>query len=276
MLDYHVHTRYCGHASGEMEEYVQAGIEKGLAEIGFSGHYPYPESLENPPADCVIPAERWDEYLREAIRLREMYRNRITVRVGAEFDWLGPEISFHPLEMARHHRLDFCLGSVHMVDGVTVDLTPSAFRAGLGRFSGGIDGAWRRYFEAVAEMSAPGWCTTIGHLDLVKKFSNHQELAPQLDHSQIIDKALDRIAAAGLVLEVNASGWDKPCARQYPAEEIIVRALARGIRLTAGSDAHAPSEVGRHFDRLKAILSRLGVRRLVRFENLRPLEYEIS
>jgi len=275
LIDYHVHTRYCGHATGEMEEYVRAGIEAGLAEIGFSCHYPYPEQFEDPPPDCVIPAGKFGEYIEEVLRLGEKYRGGITVRLGAEFDWLGPEFSYHPFECARRLGFDFCLCSVHVVDGVLVDYTPSVLREGLCRFAGGIDGVWRRYFETVARMSAPGWCTTVGHLDLVKKFSSHLELAPRQDHSQIIGEALDRIAASGLVLEVNTSGWDKPCAEQYPTWKIIEQAVARGIRFTAGSDAHAPGEVGRHFDRLKDIFACLGVRRLVRFEKLQPLEFEI-
>ena len=40
MIDYQVHTSLCGHATGKMEEYVERAIELGLAEIGFSGHFP--------------------------------------------------------------------------------------------------------------------------------------------------------------------------------------------------------------------------------------------
>ena len=40
LADYHIHTKRCGHAIGEMEEYVKNAIRKGLREIGFSDHLP--------------------------------------------------------------------------------------------------------------------------------------------------------------------------------------------------------------------------------------------
>lgn len=40
MTDYHIHTKLCGHAEGEMESYVEQSISKGLKEIGFSDHAP--------------------------------------------------------------------------------------------------------------------------------------------------------------------------------------------------------------------------------------------
>ena len=33
--DYHIHTPFCGHAGGEMEEYVLAARELGPAGDGF-------------------------------------------------------------------------------------------------------------------------------------------------------------------------------------------------------------------------------------------------
>lgn len=34
-VDYHMHTPLCGHAQGEMEEYVEEAIRQGLKEIAF-------------------------------------------------------------------------------------------------------------------------------------------------------------------------------------------------------------------------------------------------
>jgi len=40
LTDCHVHTKYCCHARGEMRDYVDAAIERGLGGIGFSIHLP--------------------------------------------------------------------------------------------------------------------------------------------------------------------------------------------------------------------------------------------
>jgi histidinol-phosphatase (PHP family) len=39
-IDYHTHHARCGHAVGELEEYVKKGIEIGLMQIGLSDHMP--------------------------------------------------------------------------------------------------------------------------------------------------------------------------------------------------------------------------------------------
>ena len=275
MFDYHVHTLFCGHAYGSMEEYVLRAVELGLEEIGFSGHYPYPPSFEETLPNCVIPAQSYPVYLAEAARLREAYRDRIVVRIGAEFDYLGDGPSFHPLDEARRLGLDFCLASVHLVDGVAVDYTPELLEKNLQRFTGGIDGVYDRYYRTLLEMVAPGYCTTVGHLDLVKKFNTLAGLAPGLDHSSMVEQVLERIASSGIAVEINTSGWDKPCGEQYPAIGILKKALELGIALTAGSDAHRPEEVGRHFDRLKVLLNQLGVRQLMRFEKLQAVPCDI-
>ncbi len=276
MIDFHIHTSLCGHASGTMEQYVLHALETGLDEIGFSGHYPYPENMPNPLPDCVIPACQFDSYLAEARRLQNKYATRLAVRIGAEFDYLGPEISYHPLEVSRALSLDFCLCSVHLVDGVTIDHSPGELRKAAAEFPGGIDGLYRRYWETVLEICRPGWCTTLGHLDLIKKFSNEPDLCCSSQPAELIGRVLDSIAGAGLVLEINSSGWDKPCAEQYPSLEILRGAVRRGIAITAGSDAHAPGEVGRKFSGLSTLLNQLGVSSLARFENLERGEYLLA
>lgn len=40
--NYHTHTSRCQHAAGTEEEYVEAAIEMGIKELGFSDHIPCP------------------------------------------------------------------------------------------------------------------------------------------------------------------------------------------------------------------------------------------
>jgi len=275
LLDYHIHTHFCGHAVGSMEEYVTRALELGFGEFGFSCHFPYPEGYVFLVPDCVIPQEIFGEYLKEALRLREKYSGRIKIRIGAEFDYLGPDTSFHPLETARYLNLDYCIASVHIVDGIVVDYSPEMLRSSLAGYDGGIDRLYERYYETLLLVAAPGYCTTIGHFDLVKKFNAFPDLAPSKNHSSLADKVLDLLAQGRTVIEINTSGWDKPCREQYPSLDILERAVARGIIITAGSDAHSPEEVGRHFDRLRTILGQLGVRQLARFEKLKALPVDI-
>lgn len=276
MIDYHIHTRYCGHAWGEMEEYVEHALSLGLDEMGFSCHYPYPEGFDEPLPDCVIPSPLFDGYLDLARSLRDRYRGRITIRIAAEFDWLGPDSAVIPLVEAQRLELDYCLGSLHLVEGVVVDHTPEFLIDALERKGWSFDDLVERYYTTLIELARPGWCTTIGHLDLVKKLEGQAPgLTARRDHREVIARVLDELARSGTAMEINTSGWDKPCAEQYPAGWIIGEAVRRGVRITAGSDSHRPCEVGRKFDRLGALLSDHGVVELVRFEKLRAYPYDI-
>ncbi len=57
--NWHTHTKRCGHAIGEDEDYVIAAIEGGFKTLGFSDHAayktPYPTERMN--------IEQVDEYL---------------------------------------------------------------------------------------------------------------------------------------------------------------------------------------------------------------------
>ncbi|MFC1614221.1 histidinol-phosphatase HisJ [Gemmatimonadota bacterium] len=275
MIDYHIHTRYCGHAEGQMQEYVERAVALGLKEMGFSGHFPYPASFDPPLPDCVIPEKIFTGYLDEARRLRELYAGRISIRIGAEFDYLGQSHVICPLDEARRLGLDFCMASVHIVDNLVVDYSPEVLLADLERTGWDIDTMYERYYQALMEAARPGFCTTIGHLDVVKKFNSDPRLQPRKDHSPLIDRLLDTMASSGTVMEINTAGWDKPCAEQYPSAEIIRRAVDRGVRITAGSDAHSPGQVGRHFDRLEVLLKDIGVGQLVGFNNLKPENFQL-
>ena len=43
LIDCHVHTERCGHAVGTAEEYVRAGVARGLSGMAFTEHLPLPE-----------------------------------------------------------------------------------------------------------------------------------------------------------------------------------------------------------------------------------------
>jgi histidinol-phosphatase (PHP family) len=80
---------------------------------------------------------------------------------------------------------------------------------------------------------------------------------------------IDAIAASGCVIELNTAGWHKPCAEAYPAPEFLELACSAGVPLVISSDAHAPEEVGRDFDRAIALAKAAGYRETQLFEKRR-------
>ena len=53
--NYHTHTKRCGHAIGEDEEYVVNAIEAGLTDLGFSDHCPY---IDKEPTMVLVEGMR--------------------------------------------------------------------------------------------------------------------------------------------------------------------------------------------------------------------------
>ena len=85
--NYHTHTKYCHHATDEMEDYVKNAIEGGMHYLGFSEHSPFrfPDGYETTYHRIFI--KDVPEYLKEANRLREAYKDKIDIKIGYEMEY---------------------------------------------------------------------------------------------------------------------------------------------------------------------------------------------
>ncbi len=73
MIDYHVHTSLCNHATGTMAQYVRAAVGKGLAGICFLDHLTFQAAGRT---NAMLPGEV-PLYVNEARRLAWRYREQI-------------------------------------------------------------------------------------------------------------------------------------------------------------------------------------------------------
>ncbi|NNC90236.1 MAG: histidinol-phosphatase [Akkermansiaceae bacterium] len=251
--DYHSHTPLCRHAEGTPGEYVEAAVAAGLLEYGISDHAPTPEPFD----DWRMAAEELPQYLDWIAEAREHAAGRLPVRAGLECDWLpgcGPWIE----ELAGRSDWDYLIGSVHYLGGDWDFDNPKW----LGRWAEtDVEEAWSRYWETYAAMASSGLFDILGHPDLIKKFG----FRPGGDLARFYDPAVEAIAASGGAIELNTAGWHKPCGEQYPSAGFLRRAAAAGIPLVISSDAHAPGELGRDFDKGVALALESGFRETVLF-----------
>ncbi|HSP43685.1 MAG TPA: histidinol phosphate phosphatase, partial [Luteolibacter sp.] len=111
-------------------------------------------------------------------------------------------------------------------------------------------------------MAESGLFDILGHPDLVKKFSYR----PGGDLARFYEPVVDAIAAAGCTIEINTAGWHKPCAEAYPTPEFLELACSAGVPLVISSDAHAPADIGRDFDRAIELAKSAGYAETLRFE----------
>ena len=257
LVDYHVHTRLCGHAVGEMEEYVRTAVEKGLEEMGFNDHAP---TFHVQDPELAMAAEQLPLYVEQVRALQKRYR-RPRIRLGVEADFVpGHEEDLRRL--LEQHDFDYVYGSVHIIRDWRFDdtrLYPDHYR---GRDAGR---SHRDYFRLIQRSARSGLFDVMGHMDLIKKFDHWPR--PEID--ELLEQTVAAIAEAGVCVEVNTSGLRKPCREIYPSEAILALCRRHGVPVTLGSDAHHPREVGMDFDRAVDLLRRVGYTRIATYEGRR-------
>ncbi|MBN4061342.1 histidinol-phosphatase HisJ family protein [bacterium AH-315-G11] len=252
-----MHTPRCNHAVGEVREYAEMAIQRGLKEIGMSDHSPMPNGFD---AAWRMDAAELPDYLQEVEDVRDALAGQLIVRVGLEAD-------FHPgtedvvQVMIDGYAWDYVMGSVHYIGDWAFDNPDEE-----GRWEAvNVEDAYCDYFDLVARSAATGMFDIIGHPDLIKKFGQRPPAG-----SKRVDRAeslmLEAVKASETVLEISSAGLRKPVAEIYPHMRIVEKAAAMGIPFCFGSDAHAPNEVGYGMDACLDILQSCGVDEVVAFE----------
>ena len=262
--DGHTHSEFCPHGSREpLERYLDRAVELGLRRYCVTEHIPLPTGFVDPmgPYECAGPAEDLAAYLTRGDEVRAAYADRLTVFVGLEIDWLGGAQGNRHADLLAMlapvwDRLapEATLLSVHFVGSGLVDGTPD-LAAGLVPPGASIDALHLRYYTELRAALTASWRhdgrdlrpRRVSHLTLPRKFVRRQPLAEPERVWAAADEVLELIAREGLELDLNTAGLDKPdCGEIYLPEPLLSRALALGIPLVFGSDAHAAREVGRH------------------------------
>ncbi|MFH0916334.1 MAG: histidinol-phosphatase HisJ family protein, partial [bacterium] len=232
--DYHTHTARCGHAVGRPVEYVEAARAKGLSAIGIADHLP----LLPEPADAGLSMGMCEltDYVDEVQALKTGFPGYVLL--GIEADYRAHTIS-DVGALLESYPFDYAIGSVHHLGTWGFD-DPRQMERYAER---DIDDVWTEYFELVGDAAESGLFTILGHLDLVKKFGYRPTRTLEKELSRLVD----RIARAGVLVEINTAGLHRPIGEAYPTPDILRRLCDAGVGITFGSDAHRPEEVGRDF-----------------------------
>ncbi|AGL02991.1 histidinol-phosphatase HisJ family protein [Desulfoscipio gibsoniae] len=247
--DYHIHTARCGHATGEMWEYVEKALELGLPEMGFADHIPmYWLNDRDRDPGIAMTLESLAEYVAEVERLRVAYPG-IPIRLGIEADYV-PGFEMELQKILDRYPFDYVLGSVHYIDGWGFD-NP----AYLDQYKYiNIDDLFSRYFGLVWQAARSGLFHVMAHPDLIKKFGYR----PQGNLQEVYDKTARIFAEAGVGVEINTAGLRVPAKEIYPAIGLLQACRNYAVPVTTGSDAHEPGQVGYAFDSVRQLLREVG------------------
>jgi histidinol-phosphatase (PHP family) len=249
---YHNHSQWSDGtaAFGQIHAHATA---VGVDILGLSDHL------------CLYPDGTWpkwsmaphlaSDYVAEIASFRRL--ESLEVRIGLELDWLGPDYTGIS-QIAEKLPLDYRIGSVHHVAG-------QQFESSLTYWSEKSveerDAVFAQYWDSVRAMAESAFCDIVAHIDLPKKLGFY----PTADVGPLIEAALDAIAANHLVVELNTSGYLRPCAEAYPTLAILQKCRARDIAVTLSADGHRPERILFEFGRGLALLQQAGFTKIARF-----------
>jgi histidinol-phosphatase (PHP family) len=227
LYESHSHTPLCGHASGEPEEYAAMAELRGLKGIIFTCHSPLPGGFA---AEVRMAPEEFDTYVAMVARAREAFAGRVDVRLGLESDYY-PGVEPWLKELHARVPLHHVLGSVHYQ---MRDYRALFYRGDLAAYQ-------EVYYEHLALSAESGLFDTLAHPDLIKNEAPDRWSFEQV--RPLVIRALDRIAATGVAMELNTSGLFKALPEMNPSPSQLVLMRERGIPVVLGADAHVPRRV---------------------------------
>ena len=244
MHDYHMHSHFCRHATGGIEDYARRALDLGFTEICCTPHIPLPGFRPGFVDDRLrMDPDELPRYLEELEEARARLSG-LTILSGIEADYIEgwEEYLSHFLSS---HSFDFVLMSIHFIGkwpkGQWVFEHSADTRP--------IESIYDDYFDAMEAGIRTGLFDCVAHLDLIKE-KGHPVMAT---HRERVRAVIDLCLEKGMSAEINTSGCRKEIGEAYPSEGIVRLMASRGLPLVPGSDAHAPAQVGHGFEKLAAM-----------------------
>ena len=234
LYESHCHTPLCKHAWGEPGEYAAVALARGFKGITFTCHCPLPDGIS---AAVRMTPGQFPDYVAMIAATREAFAGRLDVRLGLESDYYPRDKNYPGIEPwleELHARvpLSHVLGSIHY--------QVREYREAY--YTGDVHAYQELYFDHLARSAESGLFDTLSHPDLIKNEDpaawHFGRLRPH------IERALDRIAATGVAMELNTSGVQKLLPEMNPSPAQLVLMCERNIPVVIGSDAHIPERVG--------------------------------
>lgn len=249
IYDSHVHTHFCHHAAGDLDDYAVEAYANNLRGFIFTCHSPLP--IQWAPS-VRMAMEELPHYQRTIEQLQVDWGHVLDIRLGLECDYVPhhPEV-IEPV--IGQLPLDYVLGSVH-----------PQFDEYLAQYYFGVEEDFQaQYFRHLADAAESGYFHAISHPDLVRElFPDSWDLQRQLPH---IREMLDRVAATSVALELNTSSLFRAFGETSPGPAMLAEMAERQIPVVLGSDAHQADCVAREFHYALRLLRELGYHEICHF-----------
>ena len=252
--DYHLHSEYSCDSQEKIDFICEKAISEGISEICFTDHCEFPLQEQYPWPDFYKREEELNKF-------REKYAGKLTILSGVELGQAWNETD-RLLELLREENFDFCLGSVHALDGVT----------DLGHLEINEDNFKTIFDEYIRQMEITVETTdfdVMGHITYIYKKLNAGliEKKPPESFKKEYLELLDLLASHNKGIEINCSGLRAPGLQNtMPSCEILKWFRHCGGKIvTIGSDGHSRYSACRNIAEGYGILQKAGFQKVARY-----------
>ncbi len=250
----HNHTDFCD-GKDTPEEMVKVAIAKGFRSIGFSGH----SYMHFVDSRSSMPPSVAEEYQREIARLKEAYRDQISIFCGLEVEM------YSEVDLSGY---DYLIGSTHYFnfDGKKVGYDRSApvVKQVIDEYFGGDGMRYAKaYYEQIVNLPKYGKFDIIGHFDLVSKHAEKDNFFDQYSpkYLAMAYDAIDALAGQIPLFEVNTGAIARGYrTTPYPTLPLIKRFREKGFGAVVGGDCHDAQKLDCAFDLCVELLKEAGFR----------------
>lgn len=283
--DYHLHCEFSDDSVELMETQIEQGIRIGLDEMCFTDHVDYgvkrdwddPLGIEwrdgdnNDGTKDPVANVNFPKYFEKLYRLKEQYRNEITVKAGLEFGIQSHTArEFQRLYDKYRDKLDFVLFSMHQVGDR--EFWTGDFQRGRTQKEYN-----EKYYEEILKtMELFKDYSVLAHLDLIVRY-DPAGVYPFEKVKEIVAAILEQAIRDDKGIEINTSSWKYGLSDTQPSRAVLRLYKDLGGKIiTVGSDAHKKEFLGDHFDDAFAILrDEVGFSEITTFDRMQPIFHKL-
>lgn len=241
LKDLHIHIE-CGPYTKEwIERFIDQAIKMNIDEINLLEHSIRIKEFHPTFEEAKyynLYQKRWFEGKEAQAHTLAEYKALvdeiragdypIKINFGLEVCWFEQHEDYIR-QMLSDNYFDYALGSVHWIDNWTFNQRKYQW---LGK---NVDDIYKRYYQMSNTLIKSDIFDIIAHPDLIRCHS----LYPLYDLKPTYIELCENAKKHDVMIELNTSKW------LGLNDEFLTVAKASGVKLSTGSDAHRPQDVGR-------------------------------
>lgn len=216
---YHSHTRWCRHATGEIEDYIEEAIRNHLQLFTICDHIMDDHAHFGPRA----PWSDYPEYIMAVEKAEDKYQGRIELLRGFEAEYYPNMMSKYQEIRKKDNISVWILGQHESADRTINYYKMKDFEADT-----------IQYKNDVLEGLSTGFFQILAHPDLT--ILNYRKPLPVL--LDCMDEIFAYCEAHDIIVEINANGIRGN--KAYPDKTVWELSKRYRLRYIVSSDAHSP------------------------------------